>query len=127
MLRCVTVAAALAALSLPVPGQTLQRNFPASALRGELQFVQAPEVRLNGHPARLAPGARIRGEHNLLVQPSALAGQAVTVHYTVDGYGLLMDVWLLSPAERAKQPWPVTEAEAKSWTFDPLAQSWSRQ
>jgi hypothetical protein len=36
------------------------RNFPATALRGEIVITQPPELLLNRQPARLAPGARIR-------------------------------------------------------------------
>ena len=45
---------------------------------------------------------------------------------TVDPYGLVLDVWLLTDAERARQPWPRTPAEAASWRFDAAAQAWSR-
>ncbi len=127
MPRCALLPAVLlgAALALPAAAQ-LARPFPAGALRGELRIEQPPVVTLNGQPARLAPGARIRGEDNLLQMSGALAGRALTVHYTVDNYGLLLDVWLLTPAERARKPWPKTAAEAAAWRFDPLAQTWSR-
>ncbi len=115
-----------ALLALPAAAQ-MPRNFPAQALRGELQVLQPPEVLLNGRPARLAPGARIRGERNLMLLSGALAGQArQTVNYTVDGQGLLMEVWLLSADERARRPWPITAEEARRLQFDPVAQTWSR-
>ncbi len=104
----------------------IQRPFPATALRGELRFDQAPAVTLNGQAARLAPGARIRGTDNLLRLSGSLAGQTHVVHYTVDAYGLLLDVWLLTDTERARQPWPRSPAEAAAWRFDPSAQTWSR-
>jgi hypothetical protein len=131
MPRCVTVAAALASVVLlaaqaPAAQAQAMRNFPANALRGELRIGQPPEATLNGRPARLAPGARIRGADNLLQMSGALAGQALTVHYTVDDYGLLRDVWLLTPAEKARQPWPRTAAEAAALRFDPVGQTWSR-
>ena len=129
MLRCVTLVGAVVATTLtalaPAHAQQ-QRVFPATALRGELRIQQPPEVTLNGRPARLAPGARIRGADNLLQMSGALAGQALTVHYTRDDYGLLRDVWVLTPAERARQPWPTTPAEAAAWRFDPVGQTWSR-
>jgi hypothetical protein len=130
MLRCVTLAcviAATSALTAPLSAHAQQqRVFPATALRGELRIQQPPEVTLNGRPARLAPGARIRGADNLLQMSGALAGQALTVHYTRDDYELLRDVWILTPAERARQPWPATPAEAAAWRFDPVGQTWSR-
>jgi len=136
MLRCVTVAklpslAALvvaAVLTLLAPPQALAepRPFPAGALRGELRIEQSPEVRLNGEPARLAPGARIRGADNMLQLPASLAGQTLTVHYTTDLYGGLLDVWVLTPEEQRLQPWPRTPAQAAAWRYDPLARRWSK-
>ena len=128
MIRCVTAAlAAIVLVALPtLAAAQMPRNFPPDALRGELQVLQPPEVRLNGRPARLAPGARIRGENNLLVMSATLAERRVVVHYTLDNQGLVKDVWLLTAAEQARRPWPQTAAEAQSWRFDPLAQTWSR-
>jgi hypothetical protein len=106
--------------------QPVLRNFPATALRGEIAVQQPPELLLNGRPARLAPGARIRDENNMLALTGALAGRRLVVHYTVDISGLLAEVWVLTPAERARVPWPVTREQAAAWSFDPLAQVWRR-
>ena len=141
MLRCVAplgpfaltrrlvLVTALAGLALPAAAQGgphPNRNFPATALRGLLEGLQPPEMRLNGQPARLAPGARIRGMDNMLLLQGALAGQRMEVHYTRDLNGALLDVWILTPAERAKQPWPTTPEQAAAWRFDPVGQRWSR-
>jgi hypothetical protein len=123
MLRCVFVAALAAAFCVPVLAQA-QRNFPANALRGEVAFAQPPEVLLNGQPARLAPGARIRGADNMLLMSGALAGQRAVVNFTLDTQGLILDLWLLRPEERSKLPWPTTPQQAAAWQFDPVAQTW---
>ena len=103
------------------------RPFPAQALRGELVVGAPPMALLNGQAARLAPGARIRGEDNLLRLPTSLAGQPVIVHYTREpSSGLLMDVWILNRAELANEPWPTSPAEAATWRFDPASQRWAR-
>ncbi|MFO1265907.1 MAG: hypothetical protein U1F25_07215 [Rubrivivax sp.] len=103
------------------------RSFPASALRGEIVVAQPPELLLNGKPARLAPGARIRGENNLMLVSGALAtNQRLVVHYTFDREGQLGEVWILTAAERARQPWPETREQAAAWTFDPVGQTWTR-
>ena len=103
------------------------RSFPATALRGELQVATHPEANLNGSPARLAPGVRIRGEDNLLRIPAALVGQRLLVHYTLEPTtGLVLDVWILNPTERAREPWPATPEQARAWRFDPSAQTWTR-
>lgn len=96
---------------------------PVQSLRGEVVFGQPPEVTLNGKPARLAPGVRIKGPDNLIVMSGALAGRKLTVNYVADTYGLLMNIWLLTPLE-LKQPWPKTPEEAAKWTYDPIAHVW---
>jgi hypothetical protein len=125
MLRCVALAAALIALAAPAAAQA-PRSFPGTALRGEIVVTQPPEVRLNRQPARLAPGARIRGTDNLLQMSGALAGQQLVVNYTLDLQGELLNVWVLTATEAARKPWPATLAEAQAWTFDAAAQTWSR-
>ena len=45
---------------------------------------------------------------------------------SVDPLGLVQDVWILTDAERAKQPWPTKAADAKAWSFDPIAQVWTK-
>jgi hypothetical protein len=122
MHRCVLLLAALAAL--PAFAQS-PRSFPANALRGELVVVLPPEVRLNGQPARLAPGARILDQHNLLQLSGSLVGRKLVVHYTRDEFGQPLQVWVLTQAEFARQPWPVTDAQAKTWLFDAAAQHWT--
>ncbi len=103
----------------------LLRPFPATALRGELVVTQPPEILLNQRPARLAPGARIRGMDNLLLLSGTVAGQRLMVHYTLDSLGQLLDVWVLSPAEMARRPWPASPEQAANWVFNPDAQTWS--
>jgi hypothetical protein len=62
----------------------------------------------------------------MLMLQGQLAGVRATVHYTTDLAGELLDVWLLTPAELARRPWPSTPAQAAAWRFDPVAQTWSR-
>ena len=103
------------------------RSFPAHALRGELLVGAVPAALLNGQAARLAPGARIRGEDNLLRLPSSLVGQPVIVHFTQEpATGMLMDIWILNRVELGNTPWPASPAEAATMRFDPLSQRWMR-
>lgn len=125
MLRCALTAATLLA-ALPAFAQVAPRTFPANALRGEIVVTLPPEIMLNGKPARLAPGARIIDTQNLLQLSGTLVGQRLVVNYTRDGAGQPHQVWILTPEERAKQPWPTTEEQAQTWFFDPAAQVWSR-
>ena len=135
MLRCVrtlsaavlAVAAIISTLAVPVAAhaqELVMRNFPATALRGQIAFGIAPEIVVNGKiPARLSPGARIRGTNNLLVMSAALTGQTWRVNYTIDPLGQVHDVWILRPDELVR-PWPTTPSEAAALVFDPAAQTW---
>ena len=125
MLRCLIAGLTLAAIVAPASAQ-MQRQFPQQALRGQIIFVNPPEVRLNGTNVVLAPGSRIRGQNNMIEMSGALAGAKLWVHYTVDTQGSVMDVWILRPEEIAKKPWPATLGEAQAWTFDVTAQAWSK-
>jgi hypothetical protein len=127
MIRCVVALVITLVIGSSAWAQNVvQRNFPATALRGEIAFGQPPEVLLNGQSARLAPASRIRGTNNLLVMSGALMGKKAVVHYTVDPLGLVHDVWILTDAERKKQPWPTKATDAKVWSFDPIAQVWTK-
>ena len=130
MTRCVFKAllglAVPALLATSVAAQT-SRPFPATALRGELLVTQAPELQLNGEPARLSPGARIRGANNLLQMSASLAGQPLLVHYTREPSGLVHEVWILTPEEAARKPWPTSPEQAQRWLFNPAAQTWTRR
>ena len=126
MNRCVLMAALALALAGAVSAQT-SRPFPAHALRGTLVVVQPPEVQLNGQVARLAPGSRIRGADNMVQMSGMLVGAKLLVHYTVDPTGLVQDVWVLTPDEAARKPWPTTPGEAQAWLFNPAAQAWSKR
>jgi len=123
MLRCVI--ALLLALAATLPAHA-QRRFQQNTLRGELVVTQPQEALLNGKPARLAPGARIRNPSNMIQLSGSLIGQKLTVNYTLDAAGELRDVWILSDDEQARKPWPTTREQAQSWIFNPATQTWSR-
>ena len=80
------------------------RSFPPQAQRAVLQVTQAPDILLNGKPARLAPGARIRGSNDLLVLSGTLTGQTLVVNMVLESGGLVKEVWILSPEEAAQAP-----------------------
>jgi len=127
MIRCALAAIALVAAA-PALAQThlVARPFPADALRGDLQIGAAPDVLLNGKPARLAPGSRIRGETNFVMQPGELVGQRLRVHYTQESDGLIKEVWVLNLPERANKVWPANRQQAAAWRFDHATQTWSK-
>ena len=98
-LLCVLVCATGSGLGNLSQAQGTPRSFPPDALRGRLLVTQPPDVTLNGQPARLSPGARIRGQNNLLVLSGSLAGKEQLVNYTRESNGLIHEIWILSEAE----------------------------
>jgi hypothetical protein len=125
MYRCVFAAITAVVIAAPAAAQ-VQRAFPQNALRGAIVIGNPPEITLNGQAARLAPGARIRNQNNLPEMSASITGQRLLVNYTVDTSGLVKDVWILRPEEAANRPWPTTQDELQSWSFDPIAQVWTK-
>ena len=127
MYRCVLVAALTAAAFVAPAAAQVQRSFPQNAMRGALVMGTPPEITLNGQPARLAPGVRIRNQANMLEMTGALTGQRLLVNYTFeDTSGLISNVWILRPEEAAVRPWPTKLEELQTWSFDPAAQVWTK-
>lgn len=96
-------ALALLALGPLALAQNAPRNFPASALRGNLVVTQPPVITMDGKAAQLSPGARIKGPDNLLVLSGAIVGKELVVNYTVEPQGMVHDVWILTEAEAAEK------------------------
>ena len=126
MTRCLTTAVAALAVALPLLACAQADRaipVPIKSLRGEVAFGQPPEVLLNGQPARLSPGSRIKGTDNMLIMSGQLVGQKLIVNYTIDPYGLLQDIWLLRKEEIDK-PWPRTPQESAAWSYGPIQHVW---
>lgn len=103
--RRAALALCLLALGLwpAAQAQTQTRQFPSAALRGTLVVVQPPVIHLDGKPARLSPGSRIRNTTNMLVMSGALVGQELTVNYLLEPNGMVHEAWILTPAEAAEK------------------------
>ena len=130
MNRCAltsVVAASVLLFGSQVIAQQSVRPFPANALRATMVVGQPPEITLNDQPARLSPGARIRGENNLVHLSGSIVGQRLVVHYTTDTLGLVHNVWVLTPEELSRRPWPSTAEEAQRWLYDADARVWTRR
>jgi hypothetical protein len=126
MLRCALLAAAIVvSAALPAAAEVQPRTFPANALRGEIVVTAPPEILLNGRPARLAPGSRIHDQNHMLLLSGALVNRRFVAHYTRDHAGQPLEVWILTPAEAARRPWPVNDAQLTTWFFDAAAQKWT--
>ena len=96
-LRWIQALAWLAVFAVPAASAQL-RVFPDDSRLATLEIGVAPEVTLNGNPARLAPGSLIRNTQNMIITPNQLAGRAVVV-YTRDILGNILMVWVLTEEE----------------------------
>lgn len=97
------VSSAHAQTATASPATPAVRQFPATALRGNLVVVSPPEVRIDSKAERLSPGSRIRGMDNMLVMSGAIIGRTLVVNYTREPNGLIHDVWILTDAEIAEK------------------------
>lgn len=102
-----TLLAAAASASLPALAQGLPsnetRNFPPTALFGELSITNFPEVAINGSPIRTTPGFRLFSQERTIVFASNYAGQKMLVGYVIEPQTQgLHTAWILTPAEIEK-------------------------
>lgn len=93
-----TVLLASAALWLSATAWAEPRTFAEPTRLGTLEVTVFPQARLDGKEVRLAPGARIRNESNLLAVPSTIRGK-VPVRYRTDPMGQVLDAWILTDEE----------------------------
>jgi hypothetical protein len=100
---------------LGVPGL---RKFPQNVLRAQLKVTQAPEVLLDGKPARLSPGARIRDTDNRLLLSSNIAGQSFVINFLRNSLGEVHEVWILNEAEARQKIKPNTPERNFSFSSD---------
>ena len=113
---CAAIACAGATFSLKLQAQTIQREFPAVALRGTLVVTAPPVVSLDGQTDKLSPSARIRAENNMIALSGSLVGQQLVVNYTRDAAGLVNEVWVLTAQEaRLKR---ATKARSSNFFFE---------
>ena len=90
------------------PAAAQQRTIPAEAQRGYVVHVQEAAVSIDGAPARLAPGATIRDQLNLIIVPTALPREGAWADYVKDRDGQISRLWLLTAEERARQRPPAS-------------------
>jgi len=128
MIRCALAAIVFACgVVAQTASAQMLRVFPPNTLRGSVVFGEMPTLLLNGKPAQLSPGSRVRGANNMLVMPPTIAGAKFLVHYTLDvGTDRVRDIWILTPDEANITPWPTTLEQAQTWTWDQNARTWIR-
>ena len=74
------------------------RTIPSDAERAAMRYVQENVIELDGRPAKLAPGIRIRDRANRIITPT-LVPPDVLVKYRRDASGAVREVWILTPQE----------------------------
>lgn len=86
-------------LGLPVSsGWAMVRNFPQDIQTGILQEFEFPYMKVSGKTYRLAPGAKIRDQGNVIIQPAMLRGTG-NVAFNFDQRGQLWGIWILTLEE----------------------------
>ncbi len=105
--------------STQVQAQTVQREFPAAALRGKMLVTAPPNISLDGQPDQLSPSARIRAENNMLALSGSLVGQTLAVNYTRDAAGLVNEVWVLNAQEARQKRASQARANTGFFSFIP--------
>ncbi|SFL48602.1 hypothetical protein SAMN02982985_00419 [Rugamonas rubra] len=89
-------------LAATAAAQGIERPFPPDALRGKMTPGYFPDLLIDGKPRRLAAGARIFNQDNMIAMPATLRGSDIVVNYTVDAAGMLERVWILNDDEAAR-------------------------
>ncbi len=91
--------AAVAAMAQPV------RSIPADAPQAKL-VLAAPSAaapasaKLDGKTVGVAPGLRVFGTDNQLLNTTTVAGEKLPVRYKLDLYGQLLTAWVLTEQEQ---------------------------
>ncbi|WP_374360698.1 hypothetical protein [Pseudoduganella danionis] len=104
MLRTIRLALLLLAGAASLSAQAFERPFPANAVRGKMTPAYFPEVLIDGKVRQLAPSARIFNQDNLIELPAAIRGSDLVVNYTVDSWGNIDRIWILTAEEAAQKP-----------------------
>jgi hypothetical protein len=94
-----SIAAAILVCAIVAAAQTV-RDFPPDAKRARFSVVQFPTVQIGRDTLSLAPGAQIRDTTNQIIMATSLSGR-YRVLYTLDSYGQVYRVWLVTDEEWA--------------------------
>ncbi len=82
-------------ICLPLTSAAMVRNFPQDVRTGIMQVFDFPYMQISGKVYRLAPGAKIRNQSNIIVQPGMVQGTG-NVAFNFDQRGQLWGIWILT-------------------------------
>ena len=108
MRATIRLALLLLATAASICAQAFERPFPANAVRGKMTPAYFPEVLIDGKVRQLAPSARIFNQDNLIELPASIRGTDLVVNYTVDSWGNIDRIWILTAEEAAQKPAPAS-------------------
>jgi hypothetical protein len=91
-----------ALLAAPALAQFRTPPIPAESTRGVIRHLNGMTVAVDQRPARLAPGAQIRNQANLIIVPTAIPPNGAWADYTLNADGEIFRAWLLTPDELAR-------------------------
>ena len=114
MKQVLTALVALLAAFLATAAAAQFRTIPKDAVRGEMTHLTENIVSVNGQRMRLAPGALIYAQNNLIIMPAQVPAGSL-VEYTTDRNGELFKVWILTPKEAAR---PNSNSAGGTWPDD---------
>ena len=83
------------------PWADAARQLPKEARYGQVNDFRHPYVAIDKRTFRLAPGAKIYSQQNLVIVPSAMPGRAYVL-YELDIRGQISGLWLLTADEAAR-------------------------
>ena len=74
------------------------REYPPKARMADMYGIEFRTIHLADRSLNLAPGAQIRNQRNLIVQPITITAPA-RIRYLLDRDGQVSRVWILTPEE----------------------------
>jgi len=91
-----------ALLAAPALAQFRTPPIPVDSYRGVIRHLNGMSVAIDQKAARLAPGAQIRDQQNLIIVPTAIPQGGAWADYTLNSDGEVFRAWLLTPEEFAR-------------------------
>jgi hypothetical protein len=109
-MRLIRLYALALLLALPVASSAAVRTLPTNIRTGVMEAFDFPYMTVSGKVFRLAPGAKIRDQGNVIVQPVMVRGSGA-IAFNFDHQGQLLGIWILTLEE-------IATLKARGYTFE---------
>ncbi len=81
-------------------GYAMNRQLPKDGELGVFQTSSLPHVVIDNQTVKLAAGAQVRNQQNMIVQPASIRhGADQKILYKKDRQGQIESIWMLTPQE----------------------------